>query len=200
MTAVENRTLSILIFIVALLAEHCDFDSLRDEHPGKPAQVPAFFWSFDTSILGFISDLNSLSEVLFFKFLIHTLKLTAVISRDLSWNTFTGVYWHCTINTKTSVSRDASFSALVSLIAVLYSWISHLHEGFLFRARPTLMTMERSSSIMDDIFHSSDLESHGRLLRIMHDFLISESAKHHEEQKGLNDVLCSCAVLILRRR
>jgi cohesin loading factor subunit SCC2 len=35
MTAVENRTLSILIFIVALLGEHCDFDRLRDDHPGK---------------------------------------------------------------------------------------------------------------------------------------------------------------------
>lgn len=42
MTAVENRTLSILIFIVALLAEHCDFDRLRDENPGKPPQISAF--------------------------------------------------------------------------------------------------------------------------------------------------------------
>jgi len=39
MTTVENRTLSILIFIVALLAEHCDFDRLRDEHPGKFMQT-----------------------------------------------------------------------------------------------------------------------------------------------------------------
>jgi cohesin loading factor subunit SCC2 len=61
------------------------------------------------------------------------------------------------------------------------------------------MTLERSASIMDDIFHSSDLESHGRLLRIMHDFLVSESTKHHEEQKGLSDLLRPCAVLILRR-
>jgi hypothetical protein len=127
------------------------------------------------------------------------LKLIAIFSRDLSWNIFTRVYWSYTWSTKTSVSRDASFSALVSLIAVPCSWVSHLHEGFLFRARPTLMTLERSASIMDDIFHSSDLESHGRLLRIMHDFLVSESTKHHEDQKGLSDLLCPCAVLILYR-
>ena len=35
MTAVETRTLSILIFIVSLLGEHCDFDHLRVERPGK---------------------------------------------------------------------------------------------------------------------------------------------------------------------
>jgi len=52
------------------------------------------------------------------------------------------------------------------------------------------MTLERSASIMDDIFHSSDLESRGRLLRIMHDFLVSESMKQHEEQKGEGLILC----------
>lgn len=35
MTAVETRTLSILIFIVSLLGEHCDFDHLRVERPGE---------------------------------------------------------------------------------------------------------------------------------------------------------------------
>lgn len=34
MTAIEARTLSILIFIVSLLAEHCDFDRLRLENAG----------------------------------------------------------------------------------------------------------------------------------------------------------------------
>ncbi|KAG6372819.1 sister chromatid cohesion C-terminus-domain-containing protein [Boletus reticuloceps] len=33
MSAVETRTLSILIFIVSLLGEHCDFDQLRVERP-----------------------------------------------------------------------------------------------------------------------------------------------------------------------
>lgn len=62
------------------------------------------------------------------------------------------------------------------------------------------MTLERSASIMDDIFHSSDLESRGRLLRIMHDFLVSESMKQHEEQKGEGPILCPCTILIIRRR
>jgi hypothetical protein len=35
MTAVETRTLSILIFIVSLLGEHCDFDHLRVQRPGE---------------------------------------------------------------------------------------------------------------------------------------------------------------------
>jgi cohesin loading factor subunit SCC2 len=34
MTPVEARTLSILIFIVSLLSEHCNFDSLRLENDG----------------------------------------------------------------------------------------------------------------------------------------------------------------------
>lgn len=35
MTSVETRTLSILIFIVSLLGEHCSFDDLRVERPGE---------------------------------------------------------------------------------------------------------------------------------------------------------------------
>ena len=57
-------------------------------------------------------------------------------------------------------------------------------QGFLFRAQPTLMTLERSAGIMDAIFNSSDEESRGRLLRIMQDFLVSEAAKHAEQRKG----------------
>ncbi|OAX39889.1 hypothetical protein K503DRAFT_738603 [Rhizopogon vinicolor AM-OR11-026] len=133
MTAVENRTLSILIFIVALLAEHCDFDCLRDEHPG------------------FVSDLNSVSQGPIVEHIYTSLLELYKKYEDIGLK---GRILQCL--------------------------------GFLFRARPTLMTLERSASIMDDIFHSSDLESHGRLLRIMHDFLVSESTKHHEEQKGGN--------------
>ena len=57
-------------------------------------------------------------------------------------------------------------------------------QGFLFRAQPTLMTLEQSAGIMDAIFASSDEESRGRLLRIMQDFLVSEAAKHAEQRKG----------------
>jgi cohesin loading factor subunit SCC2 len=56
--------------------------------------------------------------------------------------------------------------------------------GFLFRAQPSLMTMDRSSVIMDDIFSSSDEERRGRLLKIIQEFLISEAAKHSAKQKG----------------
>lgn len=131
MTAVENRTLSILIFIVALLGEHCDFDRLRDDYPD------------------FVSDLNSVSPGPIVE---HIYKSLLELYEKYNDVGLKGRILQCL--------------------------------GFLFRAQPTLMTLERSASIMDDIFHSSDLESRGRLLRIMHDFLVSESMKQHEEQKG----------------
>ena len=46
------------------------------------------------------------------------------------------------------------------------------------------MTLEQSAGIMDAIFASPDEESRGRLLRILQDFLVSEAAKHTEQQKG----------------
>ncbi|KAF8889236.1 hypothetical protein CPB85DRAFT_1441418 [Mucidula mucida] len=55
--------------------------------------------------------------------------------------------------------------------------------GFLFRAQPTLMTLEESARIMDDIFGSTDVETRGRLLRILQDFLISEAIKHSTKEK-----------------
>ncbi|KAG2340137.1 hypothetical protein BDR05DRAFT_553803 [Suillus weaverae] len=127
MTAVEKRTLSILIFIVALLGEHCDFDRLRDDHP----------------------DLNSVSPGPIVE---HIYKSLLELYEKYNDVGLKGRILQCL--------------------------------GFLFRAQPTLMTLGRSASIMDDIFHSSDFECRGRLLRIMHDFLVSESMKHHEEQKG----------------
>lgn len=57
------------------------------------------------------------------------------------------------------------------------------------------MTMERSSTIMDEIFASPEEEGRGRLLKIMQDFLVSEAAKHSAKEKGaflpksINDVL-----------
>ena len=47
------------------------------------------------------------------------------------------------------------------------------------------MTLEQSAGIMDAIFASPDEESRGRLLRILQDFLVSEAAKHTEQQKGI---------------
>jgi cohesin loading factor subunit SCC2 len=55
--------------------------------------------------------------------------------------------------------------------------------GFLFRAQPSLMTLDRSAVVMDEIFSSQDEERRGRLLKIIQEFLISEAAKHSAKQK-----------------
>ena len=47
------------------------------------------------------------------------------------------------------------------------------------------MTKERSSAIMDSIFAAPDQEGHGRLLRIIQDFLTSEAEKHSAVEKGM---------------
>lgn len=47
------------------------------------------------------------------------------------------------------------------------------------------MTLESSAELMDRIFDSEDEEMKGRLLKIMQDFLSSESAKHLAQEKGL---------------
>jgi hypothetical protein len=66
--------------------------------------------------------------------------------------------------------------------------------GFLFRAYPTLMTHESSAQLMDQIFSSEDDESKARLLKILQDFLSSESAKHSAQEKGI----CSYNMVHLR--
>ncbi|KAI0078215.1 ARM repeat-containing protein [Panus rudis PR-1116 ss-1] len=58
--------------------------------------------------------------------------------------------------------------------------------GFLFRAQPTLLTAEASTSIMDSILVSSDDDSRARLLRIIQDFLSSEAEKHSQLEKERN--------------
>jgi cohesin loading factor subunit SCC2 len=56
--------------------------------------------------------------------------------------------------------------------------------GFLFRAKPTLMTEDSSAAVMDAIFGSPDEEDRGRLLKIFQDFLLSQVTKFNEAQKG----------------
>ncbi|KAG8957597.1 Sister chromatid cohesion protein 2 [Tulasnella sp. 419] len=56
--------------------------------------------------------------------------------------------------------------------------------GTLFKAQPTLMTRSTSADIMDAIFESPEEESRGRVLKIMQDFLVSESDKHTTLQRG----------------
>jgi cohesin loading factor subunit SCC2 len=46
------------------------------------------------------------------------------------------------------------------------------------------MTQQDSATIMDAIFASTEEEGRARLLKIMQDFLISESEKHTAKEKG----------------
>ena len=57
--------------------------------------------------------------------------------------------------------------------------------GFLFRAQPTLMTLESSAKMMDAILSSPEEDTRARLLKLIQDFLVSESLKHSAQEKGL---------------
>lgn len=59
-----------------------------------------------------------------------------------------------------------------------------MNPGFLFKAQPTLMTLESSATMMDAIFASDEDDSRARLLRLMQEFLIAESEKHSEQEKS----------------
>lgn len=52
------------------------------------------------------------------------------------------------------------------------------------------MTLEPSTRIMDRIFQSDSDETKGRMVKILHDFLVSEASKHaeveKEKEKGTN--------------
>lgn len=130
MDAKETWTLSILIFIVSLLGENCDFDHLRREHSDLAA------------------DINSISV---------------------------GPIVEHIYDSLLQLYEKFDNSALRGRILQCL--------GFLFRAQPTLMTMERSSTIMDAIFASPEEESRGRLLKIMQEFLTSEASKHSAKEK-----------------
>ncbi|KAF8648994.1 hypothetical protein AX16_006108 [Volvariella volvacea WC 439] len=130
--AKEIRSLCILIFILALLGQHCDFDKLRSENdtPGLTAEINVI------SRGPIIEHLYDSLLKLYNKFDIPSLR---------------GRILQCL--------------------------------GFLFRAQPTLMTEERSATIMDSIFASSEEEGHGRVLKIIQEFLISEAEKHAAKEK-----------------
>ncbi|KAI6129687.1 hypothetical protein EDD16DRAFT_1689919 [Pisolithus croceorrhizus] len=90
------------------------------------------------------------------------------------------------LNSVSEVSTVPTVEHIYSSLLALYA--KYTDSGFLFRARPTLMTLDQSAGIMDAIFASPDEESRGRLLRILQDFLVSEAAKHAEQQKGSSQV------------
>lgn len=133
----EVKALSILIFIVCLLAEHCDFNSIRDSHPTLQA------------------DLSSISEG----------SITEHVYNSM-------------------LKLHAKYDSIGLRARILQCL------GFLFRAQPTLMTLESSADLMDKIFESDDQEAHGRLLKIMQDFLLSEATKHAAQEKGLSLFRC----------
>jgi cohesin loading factor subunit SCC2 len=66
--------------------------------------------------------------------------------------------------------------------------MSQFVTGFLFRAQPTLMTLESSAIIMDATFASQEEEGQARLLKIMQEFLVSEATKHAQKEKGKTNV------------
>jgi hypothetical protein len=98
---------------------------------------------------------------------------------------FTTFFCPFTANLKRSPSGDTCCSVWVGANIQLRSNLSNTRStGFLFRAHPTLMTEDNSAAMMDAIFESPDVEAKARLLKIMQDFLSSESLKHVSREKG----------------
>ena len=91
-------------------------------------------------------------------------------------------------NTSTLHSEGVFYNVLVCLFVILLTASIAEQQanlsGFLFRAQPTLMTLPRSASVMDEIFASPEEEGRGRLLKIIQDFLVSEVSKHSAKEKG----------------
>ncbi|KAK7469438.1 Sister chromatid cohesion protein 2 [Stygiomarasmius scandens] len=94
------------------------------------------------------------------------------------------------------VIKNLNSISPTSIIEHVYNTLLELHKkfeplqprilqclGFLFRAQPTLMVIEKSAHIMDSVFASSDEEERGRMLKIMQDFLVAESNKHAAKEK-----------------
>ncbi|EMD39745.1 hypothetical protein CERSUDRAFT_150412 [Gelatoporia subvermispora B] len=127
----EQRALAILLFIVSLLCEHCDFDTLRATDPALGADI-------------------------------------STITKD---SVIVHVY-------RSLLQLHAKYDD-VGLRGRILQCL-----GFLFRAQPALMTAEHSANIMDAIFASPEEEAHGRLLKILQDFLVSEAAKHSAKEKA----------------
>ncbi|KAK2465765.1 hypothetical protein APHAL10511_002309 [Amanita phalloides] len=126
----DMRALLLVIFIAALLVEHCEFDRIRSENELLAPEI------------------DSISR-------------TSIV--EYTYNSLIQLY-----------EKYDSIPIQARLLQCL---------GFLFRAQPTLMTHDRSSSIMDSIFASPDEEGHGRLLKIIQDFLTSEAEKHSTTEK-----------------
>lgn len=124
MNPVEIKTLSILIFIVSLLGEHCNFDRLRLEHESKfmcpTSRLTVDSWRFDSTRCGF--ELHHQGN---FVTLIYSWS-SLTLFRVQSLNTSTWTYYGCTRSTLKLPSEGESCSASVNIFGytVLYaiSW------------------------------------------------------------------------------
>ncbi|KLO06964.1 hypothetical protein SCHPADRAFT_1002012 [Schizopora paradoxa] len=100
---------------------------------------------------------------------------------------------------QTDINAELNYITTGSIVSHIYSNVLALYEkfedsglrgrllqclGFLFKAQPTLMTLESSATMMDAIFASDEDDSRARLLRLMQEFLIAESEKHSEQEKN----------------
>ncbi|KAJ3753999.1 hypothetical protein EV360DRAFT_52476 [Lentinula raphanica] len=99
---------------------------------------------------------------------------------------------------ESSTANDLNSIATMSITEHVYSTLLQLYQrfpdasfrarvlpclGFIFRAQPTLMTLNQSAVIMDDVFSSDDMDAKARMLKIIQDFLVSESFKHSQQEK-----------------
>ncbi|KAF9068643.1 hypothetical protein BDP27DRAFT_1327053 [Rhodocollybia butyracea] len=85
-----------------------------------------------------------------------------------------------------TTATDLDAISSTSITEHVYTSLIHLHQRYrdaTFRARPTLMILDKSAAIMDEIFASEDSDGKARLLKIIQDFLISESIKHSQKEK-----------------
>ncbi|KAH7103288.1 hypothetical protein BKA62DRAFT_696412 [Auriculariales sp. MPI-PUGE-AT-0066] len=140
----QLKSLSILIIIVSLLTQHCDFDKLRSEN-------------------------SSLENV-----------LNAVSKSSISLHVYSGLLtlynsFDNLLKEKTEAAeRERTLTIQGRCLQCL---------GFLFRAYPTLMITDESAELMDRIFKGNQNDIRARLLKIIQDFLVSESQKHSAREK-----------------
>jgi hypothetical protein len=109
----ETRALSILIYIVSLLCENCDFDRLSDEREGisRATIVYAIAKSFLQDIR---AELDSVSPVSHSFCSCAGLKVVHI--RVLLRSTFTTFYFDCMASIRTRGQEDAFCNALVSSV------------------------------------------------------------------------------------
>ena len=166
----DPRAIIMVVYIISLLTEHCDFDRVRLDHKGSTCHKHLSYENNLKCLVDVTADLNSISEDSVMSHVYSTLLQLYGLYTDPGLR---GRLLQCLGKSNINV-------------IIIYVFLNSIHsyKGFLFRAQPTLMTLESSATMMDAIFSSPEEESKGRLLKIMQDFLISESSKHMAQEKG----------------